>query len=318
MKNAKELLLKIKQYDTIIISRHKNPDMDAIGSQVGLGLIIKHHFPKKQVYFTGDHNRMDFESLMVELPQETYKNALFIITDVAVKALVADQNYLLCRDVVVIDHHQNECDIENVTLKIVDTNAEAACLIIAEIFKELNLVIPEQASNYLMNGLITDSGRFQYIKNSKRLFQVASFLADSGADPRELYKWLYVETLQDRRLKIFFESKIIFDENIAYIKTTKQDYQKLNKPDFFSISRGMVNLMSGIEEIKIWANFTYNPENEKVICEFRSRNIPIVDIAKKYGGGGHSLACGATVSDFNEVDDIITDFKELIKRQGDK
>ena len=54
----------------------------------------------------------------------------------------------------------------------------------------------------------------------------------------------------------------------------------------------MVNLAAGIEEIKIWLNFTYNKASDKIIGEFRSRDIVIVDIAKKYGGGGHDYACG--------------------------
>lgn len=42
----------------------------------------------------------------------------------------------------------------------------------------------------------------------------------------------------------------------------------------------MVNVMGGIEGINIWANFTYDATVDKVICEFRSRGMSIVDIAK--------------------------------------
>jgi len=60
----------------------------------------------------------------------------------------------------------------------------------------------------------------------------------------------------------------------------------------------MANLASGIEEIKIWLNFTYNKETDKVMGEFRSRDINIVEVAKKFGGGGHVYACGATLKGF--------------------
>lgn len=42
----------------------------------------------------------------------------------------------------------------------------------------------------------------------------------------------------------------------------------------------MVNVMGGIEGINIWANFTYDETTSKVVCEFRSRGMSIVDIAK--------------------------------------
>ena len=71
--------------------------------------------------------------------------------------------------------------------------------------------------------------------------------------------------------------------------------------------------MSGIEEIKIWLNFTYDVAKNAVIGEFRSRNVPIVDTAKKYGGGGHLFACGATIADWDMVDKVIEDFVILLK-----
>ena len=72
----------------------------------------------------------------------------------------------------------------------------------------------------------------------------------------------------------------------------------------------MLGVMAGISEIEIWLNFTED-ENDNIIGEFRSREIPIVDIAKKYGGGGHLLACGATLKNWEMVDDVINDFIKL-------
>ena len=71
--------------------------------------------------------------------------------------------------------------------------------------------------------------------------------------------------------------------------------------------------MSDIDEIKIWANFTYDKVEDKILCEFRSKNIAIVDIAKKYGGGGHLLACGCTIYNKDDIDNIIKDFNDLLK-----
>jgi len=41
----KEILQEILRYDTIIIHRHSNPDGDALGSQIGLRLIIEENYP---------------------------------------------------------------------------------------------------------------------------------------------------------------------------------------------------------------------------------------------------------------------------------
>ena len=48
-----QILEKIKEYDTIIIHRHMKPDPDALGSQVGLKALLKHHFPEKTIKSVG-------------------------------------------------------------------------------------------------------------------------------------------------------------------------------------------------------------------------------------------------------------------------
>jgi phosphoesterase RecJ-like protein len=76
--------------------------------------------------------------------------------------------------------------------------------------------------------------------------------------------------------------------------------------------------MAGIKEIPIWANFTYDKQIGKIVCEFRSRDYPVLEIAKKYGGGGHLYACGCSVNEWEEVDRIIEDLNGLIKGDENK
>ena len=100
--------------------------------------------------------------------------------------------------------------------------------------------------------------------------------------------------------------------NVAYMINREDVYEKFDV-DTFTVSRGMVNLMAGIDVVKIWANFTYDKHTGKVLCEFRSRDVVIVDVAKKYGGGGHAFACGATVESFELVEAILADFDKLLE-----
>ena len=114
-------------------------------------------------------------------------------------------------------------------------------------------------------------------------------------------------------MKNYFQSKMqLTEHNVAYMFNDKDVFEKFDV-DTFTVSRGMVNLMAGIDKIKIWANFTFDRATEKVICEFRSRDIVIVDIAKKYGGGGHANACGATIDNFEVAYQVLKDFDDLLK-----
>ena len=123
---------------------------------------------------------------------------------------------------------------------------------------------------------------------------------------------LYIEDLEMVKLRAQFISKfIITDKGVAYIKTTQDEVKKLNV-DIFTVSRGMVNTMSGIRGIDVWANFTEDEDN-KIIVELRSSKYNVNQVAVKYGGGGHIKASGATVDSFEVVDEIIKDLEALIE-----
>ena len=44
----------IEDYPRIIIHRHKNPDGDALGAQMGLKRILMENYPDKEIFAVGD------------------------------------------------------------------------------------------------------------------------------------------------------------------------------------------------------------------------------------------------------------------------
>lgn len=311
----KDILNKVMAYDTIIIHRHSKPDFDAIGSQVGLMEIIKENYPKKKVYVVGDQNRFDIENDMQTIPDDTYQNALVFIVDVAVKHMVSDERYKLGKEVIVIDHHRNDCDIENASLVLSDSTFSACAELIADWALEHELVINKRAASFLYAGIVTDTGRFQWMHKPERVFLIASMLTAHGAKTTELYDFLYVETLESKQMKNYFASRFVFEDGVAYLKNDQDVFEKFNV-DVYTVSRGMINLAAGIEDIKIWLNFTFDKEKNVILGEFRARGIKIVDIAKKYGGGGHEQACGAVLKTWAEADLVINDYKQLLKENN--
>ena len=315
-----EILKKIKEYNKIIIHRHSNPDLDALGSQIGLKETLKLNFPNKEIYAVGDMNRFTFLGQMDEVEDCVFTDALCIICDVAVSSMISDYRYFDAKEVIVIDHHQNETNLslpdKEFTLPLyryVDITYGACCAIVADMINEWGLEMPSNAATALYGGIVTDSGRFQYGSNLAPLFRTSAYLIDNGADPQFIYRNLYVESLESRVMKNYFQAQMkLTKNNVAYMFNDKDVFEKFDV-DTFTVSRGMVNLMAGIDKVKIWANFTYDRSNGKVICEFRSRDITIVDIAKKYGGGGHAFACGATINSFEEAKSVLEDFNKLLE-----
>ncbi|MCR5786673.1 MAG: bifunctional oligoribonuclease/PAP phosphatase NrnA [Acholeplasmatales bacterium] len=310
-KIIKDLIKKIKKYDTIIILRHNRPDGDALGTQLGLKKSIQKTFPNKKVYATGDLNpRLSFIGEMDEINDDVFENALVIICDVAVSYMQGDARYNKGKETFVIDHHTNKSDIVDDNHFICDSTCAACAELVSEILFDNRFVVDKDVALSLYTALVTDSGRFQYNETSPRTLRIAAKLLETGFDPQKIYSKLYVETIEKRKLTAEFTSRFkLTSKNVAYMFNTKETLEKYNI-SFNDCSRGMVSVMAGLEGILIWANFTEEPETGKVIAEFRSRGFSIVDIAKKYGGGGHDQACGATLESFEQALEVLKDFDQ--------
>lgn len=307
-----EIINIIKQYQRIIISRHNRPDLDALGSQLALKQLILDNFKDKEVYAVGDMSKECFLGQMDEIDDNLYQDALLILTDVSVSELLPNIPYSKANKIICIDHHQNNCNILNAT-SFYDRKAAAACQIIATLAFKNNLTISETTFRCLFAGIISDTNRFNY-SLSKELFDVVGNLINLGFNYSDIYNIMYADSISYVKMRAYFIKKFKVDRyGVAYIFNEASVFSKF-KVDLFTISRGMVNVMANLTGVNIWCNFTENPETHKIVCEFRSKQIPIVQIASKYGGGGHELACGVTVDNFAKCKEILKEFDELVKR----
>lgn len=300
----------IKKYPRIIIHRHKNPDGDALGAQMGLKKILIENFPEKEIYAVGDMTpRYAFmvNTPIDEISDELYRDSLAIVLDTASSPLISDERYTSAEATARIDHHifcEKICDLE-----VVDTSYESCCGMIAALAMECGVEVSADAAKSLYTGMITDSGRFRYDSTTAKTFRLASFLAERKFDTADIYKNLYADELSNLKLRAKYTLKInTTDCGVAYIYTTLAEAREYGADDF-TLSRGMVNVMSDIRGIDTWVNFTETEGG--VLCEIRSSRYNINPIAVKYGGGGHQKASGATLKSREEAMALLEDLNSL-------
>ena len=306
-----KILKLIQEHDTVILHRHERPDGDAMGSQIGLKHLLKTNYPNKEILVVGDHGKFfSFmeDSQMDEIPDASYENALAIILDCGSAHLISDSRYTLAATTARLDHHIFTKPIADA--EVVDTGFESCCGLVTALALEAGWVISPLAAKSLYTGMVTDSGRFRYDGTTARTFRLAAALLDTGFDPTEIFRPLYADDYESKRLKAQFILKIQFTQKrVAYIYTDREEMQRLNK-DLFTVSRAMVNTMADIRGTDIWVNFT---ETDKgVACEIRSSVYNINPIAVKYGGGGHAKASGATVPDRETAMAMLADLDDMI------
>ena len=296
----------IENYGRIIIHRHKNPDGDALGSQLGLYYMIKESYPEKEVYIVGDLTpRYNFmlARQMDEISDEMYNGALAIVLDTSAKALICDDRYNLASATARIDHHlfvEEICQEE-----VVATSYESCAGLVTAMAMECGYTVSPVAAKALYTGMITDSGRFRYDSTSAETFRVASFLMERKFSTADIYRNLYADDLSMIQLRAKFTLKIqLATAKVAYIYTDREEADGYGV-DTFTISRGMVNSMGEIKGIESWVNFTETADG--VLCEIRSNTHNINPIAVKYGGGGHQKASGATLKNREEAMALLQD-----------
>lgn len=307
-----QLLEKIKEYRTIIIHRHSNPDGDALGSQIGLKHIIKENFPEKTVYAVGDMTqRYAFmeDAVMDLIDDSVYKNALAIVLDTSAASLISDDRYKMAKATARMDHHifcEKICELE-----LTDTSYESCCGLITEFVVATGLRLNPLAAKSLYTGMVTDSGRFRYDSTSSNTFRLAARLLEEKFDTNEIYAGLYADDFEHVKLRAQFILKIRFtDQNVGYIYTTLDELKSYGVSTF-TISRGMVGTMGDLRGVDIWVNFTETEDG--VLAELRSSKYNINPIAVKYGGGGHQKASGATLKSREEAMSMLEDLNNIIK-----
>lgn len=305
-----QALQLIKKYDTIIIHRHANPDGDAIGSQVGMQQLIKANFPGKTVYIVGDDPKryafMD-GSAPNAVADNAYKDALAIILDTSVRTMISDNRYEQAKETLRFDHHifcEKIADVD-----IVDSTYESCCGLVTDFALQTGLKLNSACAKALFTGMVTDSGRFRYDATNARTFRLAAALIEQQFDTNEIYADLYADDFNMILLRAKYVQKIRFTaNNVAYIVTTREELAA-SQADEFTVSRGMVGVMSDIRGVDAWVNFTETDHG--VLCELRSKKYNINPIATKYGGGGHAKASGATVADLETAYKMLNDLDNL-------
>ncbi|KGR77500.1 DHH family phosphoesterase [Ureibacillus manganicus] len=310
----REIIDTIEKYETIIIHRHVRPDPDAYGSQIGLKTIISTNYPDKKVYAVGEHDEsLSFLAKPDTIDDEVFTGALVIITDTANTERIDDERYTQGDFLIKIDHHPN--DDQYGDLLWVNTNASSVSEMIYELFEQgrnyKKWELSDEAARLLFAGIVGDTGRFLFPSATERTFEIAGHLIRYQFDRNELFDGMYEKDHKLLKLQGYLYQNYTIDENGAvYIKLTKEILQQFDAtPSDTSL---LVGSYGDIKGICAWVIFV--EEEDQIRVRLRSKGPIINELAKKYNGGGHPLASGATVYSWEEADRVVAELKEICRK----
>lgn len=308
--SVKQIIEAIKAYEIIIIHRHVRPDPDALGSQAGLKEIIQASYPQKQVYIVGEEDPdLTFLVRMEQIDDAQYKDALVIVCDTANQPRIDDQRYDCGDKLIKIDHHLIVDEYGDI--QWVDTEASSVSEMIYELYtygRAEGWKMNAAAARLLYAGIVGDTGRFMFSSTTNKTFQYAADLVTYSFDRSELYADLYRERDTISRLKGYILQQFELSRSgVSSVKLTKDILKKYDVTP--SETSTLVNVLSSVDGIKAWVFFI--EEEDTIRVRFRSKGPAINQIAEKYDGGGHPMAAGATITTWEEAENIIQDMENL-------
>lgn len=307
-----EIIEKMKEFETIIIHRHQRPDPDAIGSQAGLGEIIKTSFPKKRVLLAGNEiDGLEFMATMDKVTEEDYKDALAIIVDTGNTPRIDGDLYSKAKNWIKIDHHPNDEPYGDICY--VDTSASSCSEIIARLYfnHQEELKLSDNGARLLYGGIVGDTGRFMFPSSTATTLAIASKLREFDFDAALLNREIDQVPVKMAKLFGYVYDHLKIDENGAGLviipKKVMDEYGiKLSE------AYGVVQLPGKFDSVQAWA-ILVEQEDGTYRVNLRSKGPIINELAKAHDGGGHPLASGAKAKDLAEIEVLYKELEEIVK-----
>ena len=196
----------MKNSSNIMIMGHMNPDIDSIGSSIGIYRYAK--TLGKECYIINNTSSQTINAFIEELKKEPeyQKNllnkqealakitdeTLLIIVDTHKKSYVEIPEILeKTKKKVIIDHHRKSTDfIDDTLLVFHEVYASSAAELVIEIiqYAEQEIKLKQIEAESLYAGIMVDTKNFTF-KTGVRTFEAAAYLRKCGVDILRVKKW---------------------------------------------------------------------------------------------------------------------------------
>ena len=293
----------IKEYDSFIIMGHKDPDLDSLGSSLGLCEIIE-SFGKKAYVFLNDKHLENYNSNInqafdkmekdvVCVNERSYKKVsgktLLIVTDVHIQDRLEYPKLVDIYDTIVLDHHiKSKNYIKNTKFLYIDTNLSSMSELITFYAEYVNIDLDNVIATILLAGIEIDTNGFN-LKTTSNTYEAASTLMEMGADSILKQELLKESKEEYMKRASFIRNSFIVKDNIAMCIVTGIT----NSKELAEIAEELLTF----EEIE--ASFAIGKLDEEMIgVSARSLgDLDVSNIMKQMGGGGHNSNAATQIKD---------------------
>ena len=293
----------IEEYDSFVIMGHKDPDLDSLGSSLGLCEIIE-SFNKKAYLFLDYKHLEEYNSNINQafnkieetikcVDKSSYKKVtgktLLIITDVHTQDRLEYPDLCDLFDTLVLAHHiKNKNYIKNTKFLYLDSNLSSMSELVTYYASYMNINLDNVISTILLAGIEIDTNSFN-LKTTSKTYEAASILMDMGAD--SILKQELLKEIKEEYIKraSFIKNSFMINSNMAMCIISGITTSKT----LAEVAEEMLNF----DEVEV--SFTIGKIDSREIG-ISARSLGMIDVSsimKKMGGGGHSSNAAAQIKD---------------------
>ena len=310
----------IKESEQIMIMGHKNPDIDAIGSALGICRLAKSLDKKANIVASTEGLALkelvqslneDEEYKDVIINKEVAENqitpdTLLIVVDTN-KADYVEMPELLDKTgkIAIIDHHRRSTDfIKESILTFHEVYASSAAELVTEVlqYTEVQPKLTTLEAEALYAGIMMDTKNFTF-KTGVRTFEAAAYLRRYGIDIIKVKKWFQTDLETYKKIMNIVERTEVIKDIIGISTYISEDKDA-----------GIVCAKAADELLtigNITTSFVLGTTETGISISGRSvGEINVQLILEKMGGGGHSTVAGAQVTG-KTIDEVK---QELLQR----
>ena len=296
-----DMLSAILSAGSVLLFGHVNPDGDTLGSVLAMKLRLERMGKRVQAMVDGFvPSRLAFlpgagDVLSASDVPDAFDLALAIDVASMDRLGKCEALFAAAKKTAVIDHHGTNPGYAQINM--IDGAAPAAAVLVYRLFGQMELPLSQEEAICLYTALSTDTGNFIYDSTDAESFAMMSAMMEAGLPLPEYSRRLFrqKEVPFVRLLgEVLPSLRIIADGRIAGLQLTLEKIQRAGANG--GHTDGVVDYAIDLEGVGM-AYFAREIEGGKVKVSLRALAPYAVDkIASQFGGGGHKLAAGLTLS----------------------
>lgn len=312
-----KILQCLQEARTVLISGHVRPDGDCVGSCLGMYYYIRDNYPQIDVSVFLEEVPSAYRILpgsqliRVDTPDLPACD-VFIALDCSERERLGryERYFAQARYSICIDHHISNTGYADENL--IRAEASSASEVLCDVLDSTR--ISEKAAYALYTGIICDSGVFKYSSTSRHTMEVAGMLMEKGIPYTQIIDQVFYERTYTQAQVLGYclqKSRLSCGGALISCVLTKEEMDRFGA--VHADLEGIVSQMKLTKETEVSAFLSFTDDGMLRVSLRSAGKADVRAIAECFGGGGHTLASGATVG--GDPEEVIARIEEMLTEQ---